>query len=245
MPTSTRRVCCGLYVAVLLAVNPCAASTPSAALRPSPPLCCWVNAGAGALRDGLAGGCVLAGGLVLALAPAWAVAVGLVGRSAAPLGADEVAALRAVESDADIVAALLPPQPSISVPASTVSSAAGSGVLDLTRGSFAAARAHPCRAGHSWRNARSGYDQLSVSSPTHAQSPEPPVRRSRREMARTAAMVVLAVLITLFAVLNVKEVEVDWIFGSNKVPLIVVIVISLLVGVLITHFAELRSRRRR
>jgi lipopolysaccharide assembly protein A len=59
------------------------------------------------------------------------------------------------------------------------------------------------------------------------------------------AVAVLAVLITLFAVLNVKEVNVDWIFGSSKAPLIVVIVVSLLVGILITHFAGLRSRRRR
>lgn len=91
-----------------------------------------------------------------------------------------------------------------------------------------------------------GYDQLSVSTPARAQSSEPTEqRRSRREVARSVAVAVLAVLITLFAVLNVKEVEVDWIFGSNKVPLIVVIVVSLLVGILITHFAELRSRRRR
>lgn len=58
------------------------------------------------------------------------------------------------------------------------------------------------------------------------------------------ALVVLAVLITLFAVLNVKEVEVDWIFGKVRTPLIVVIVVSLLVGVLITHFAKLLIRRR-
>jgi uncharacterized integral membrane protein len=91
----------------------------------------------------------------------------------------------------------------------------------------------------------SGYDQLSVSTPTRAQPSEPSVRRSKREIARTAAIAVLAVLITLFAVLNVKEVEVNWIFGSSKAPLIVVIVISLLVGILITHFAELRYKRGR
>jgi uncharacterized integral membrane protein len=60
-----------------------------------------------------------------------------------------------------------------------------------------------------------------------------------------AAAALLAVLITLFAVLNVKQVHVDWIFGSSKAPLIVVIVVSLLVGILITHFSEWRSRRRR
>jgi uncharacterized integral membrane protein len=85
-----------------------------------------------------------------------------------------------------------------------------------------------------------------VSTPARAQPSEPvEQRRSRREIARSVAIAVLAVLITLFAVLNVKEVKVDWIFGSNKVPLIVVIVVSLLVGILITHFAELRARRRR
>ena len=76
-----------------------------------------------------------------------------------------------------------------------------------------------------------------------AQTPEH--GRARRERARTAALVVLAVLITLFAVLNVKDVEVNWIFGKSSTPLIVVIVVSLLVGVLITHFAEQRSRRQR
>jgi uncharacterized integral membrane protein len=91
----------------------------------------------------------------------------------------------------------------------------------------------------------SGYDQASVSTPARAQPSQPSTRRSRREIARTTALIVLAVLITLFAVLNVKEVKVNWIFGSSYAPLIVVIVVSLLVGILLTHFAEQRSRRRR
>jgi uncharacterized integral membrane protein len=73
----------------------------------------------------------------------------------------------------------------------------------------------------------------------------PEHRRTRRETARTAGLVVLAVLMTLFAVLNVKEVEVNWIFGKSEMPLIIVIVVSLLVGILLTHFAELRYRHRR
>lgn len=85
----------------------------------------------------------------------------------------------------------------------------------------------------------------SVSTPVPAQRPEPSVRRSRREMARMALVVVLAILITLFAVLNVKEVRVDWIFGTSSAPLIVVIVVSLLVGILLTHFAEARAKRKR
>jgi uncharacterized integral membrane protein len=70
-------------------------------------------------------------------------------------------------------------------------------------------------------------------------------KRNRREMARTGALVVLAILITLFAVFNGKEVEVNYVFGSGKAPLIIVIVISLLVGIVLTHFAERRAGRRR
>jgi uncharacterized integral membrane protein len=69
-------------------------------------------------------------------------------------------------------------------------------------------------------------------------------KRSRRELVRTGALVLLAVLMTLFAVLNVKQVEVNWIFGKSSTPLIIVIVVSLLVGILLTHFAELRYRRK-
>lgn len=69
-------------------------------------------------------------------------------------------------------------------------------------------------------------------------------KRSRRELARTSVLVALAVLVTLFAVLNIKQVEVNWIFGKSETPLIIVIVASLLVGILLTHFAELRNRRK-
>jgi uncharacterized integral membrane protein len=80
---------------------------------------------------------------------------------------------------------------------------------------------------------------VATSDPTQASA-----KRSRREIARTGAMVVLAVLVTLFAVFNLKQVEVNWIFGKTETPLIIVIVVSLLVGILFTHFAELRNRRK-
>jgi uncharacterized integral membrane protein len=70
-------------------------------------------------------------------------------------------------------------------------------------------------------------------------------RRSRRELARTGALVVLAVLITLFAVFNLDKVKVHWVFGTDEAPLIIVIVISLLVGIVLTHFFERRSGKRR
>jgi uncharacterized integral membrane protein len=69
--------------------------------------------------------------------------------------------------------------------------------------------------------------------------------RSRRERGRTGLLVVLAVIATVFAVLNLDSVKVDWILGSGSAPLIVVIVISLLIGVVFTHFAERRAGRRR
>jgi uncharacterized integral membrane protein len=82
---------------------------------------------------------------------------------------------------------------------------------------------------------------LPMSEPT--QTPER--TRSRRENARTGGLVALAVVTTLFAVSNLEDVEVNWIFGTFQTPLIVVIVVSLLVGVLFCHFAEARHRRKR
>jgi lipopolysaccharide assembly protein A len=73
----------------------------------------------------------------------------------------------------------------------------------------------------------------------------PAESRSRREQARTGALIVLAVLITLFAVFNLKEVKVSYVFGHGKAPLIIVIVISLLVGIVLTYFADRRPRKRR
>ncbi len=70
-------------------------------------------------------------------------------------------------------------------------------------------------------------------------------KRSNRELARTTGLVALAVLATLFAVFNLEKVEVNWIFGKGQVPLIIVIVISALIGVVFTHFAERRSAKRR
>ncbi len=70
-------------------------------------------------------------------------------------------------------------------------------------------------------------------------------RRSRSEMARTAGLVVLGILATLFAVTNLEEVKVHWIFGSGHAPLIIVIAVSVLVGIVLTYLAERLARRRR
>jgi uncharacterized integral membrane protein len=82
---------------------------------------------------------------------------------------------------------------------------------------------------------------MSASTQTPASKP----KRSNRELARTVGLVTLAVIVTLFAVFNLEKVKVSWVFGSGQVPLIVVIVLSVLVGVVFTHFAERRSAKRR
>jgi uncharacterized integral membrane protein len=73
----------------------------------------------------------------------------------------------------------------------------------------------------------------------------PGERRSTGELALTGGMVVLAILLTLFAVLNVESVKVDWIVGSGHAPLIIVIVISVLVGIVLTYLAERLNRKKR
>ncbi|HEX8715237.1 MAG TPA: hypothetical protein VF706_06670 [Solirubrobacteraceae bacterium] len=70
-------------------------------------------------------------------------------------------------------------------------------------------------------------------------------KRSQREVMRTGAIAVLSILITLFAVFNLNEVKVSYVFGSGKAPLIIVIVISLLVGIVITYFAERLPRKKK
>ncbi len=90
-----------------------------------------------------------------------------------------------------------------------------------------------------------------VSAPT-GQAPRRPAekapnekRRPRRELARSALILVLAGLILAFAIANLKQVEVDWLFGSGHAPLIIVIAISLVVGILLSHFTGRLARWRR
>ena len=54
--------------------------------------------------------------------------------------------------------------------------------------------------------------------------------RSGPELARLLLAVVGGGLIAAFAVLNTGEVEVNWVFGSFRTPLIIVILVCLGVG---------------
>lgn len=64
--------------------------------------------------------------------------------------------------------------------------------------------------------------------------------RSRAERRRLAAAFALGALVVLFAVLNLEDVQVNWIVATWDTPLIVVILLSLLVGTTIGWIASQR-----
>lgn len=66
--------------------------------------------------------------------------------------------------------------------------------------------------------------------------------RTRREQVRLAGSFALGALAVLFAVLNLDDVEVNWVIGTWDTPLIVVIASSLLVGAAIGWVASHRRR---
>jgi len=62
---------------------------------------------------------------------------------------------------------------------------------------------------------------------------------------RLVAAGILGVLAVVFAVINLEEVEVDWLIGSWQTPLIVVIVVSMLLGAGIDRLLVRRARKRK
>jgi len=82
-------------------------------------------------------------------------------------------------------------------------------------------------------------------SPEQERPAQAPAARTRRERARSASLIGLVIVITVFAVLNVDEVKVHWIVGSGHAPLIIVIVVSVLIGAVISYYADRRAGKRR
>jgi uncharacterized integral membrane protein len=64
--------------------------------------------------------------------------------------------------------------------------------------------------------------------------------RSRKDRARLVAVAGVSALAALFAVLNLDEVEVNWIVGKFDTPLIVVIAVSILLGAALGYVAARR-----
>jgi uncharacterized integral membrane protein len=66
-----------------------------------------------------------------------------------------------------------------------------------------------------------------------AQGRSPARKRSRRERTRLILVAGVSALGAVFAVLNLDQVEVNWIIGTWETPLIVVVALSMLVGALL------------
>ena len=62
---------------------------------------------------------------------------------------------------------------------------------------------------------------------------------------RLVAAGILGVLAGVFAVINLEEVQVDWLIGSWETPLIVVIVVSMLLVAGIDRLLVRRARKRK
>ena len=71
-----------------------------------------------------------------------------------------------------------------------------------------------------------------------------PATAPRRDQARTIAVVIALVLAALFALLNLDEVEINWIVGTWQTPLLVVILVSFLLGAGVGAFVARRRRDR-
>ena len=71
-----------------------------------------------------------------------------------------------------------------------------------------------------------------------------PTGVERRDRARLIAAAIVGALITVFAVVNLNDVKVHWVFATGQTPLIVVIGIAFVLGVMVDRLV-IRARRKR
>ena len=81
---------------------------------------------------------------------------------------------------------------------------------------------------------------MSEDLPSSGRGREAAHKRTRKESARLVAVAAVSAVVALFAVLNLDEVEVNWIIGTFDTPLIVVIAVSVLVGAALGYVAARR-----
>jgi uncharacterized integral membrane protein len=77
----------------------------------------------------------------------------------------------------------------------------------------------------------------------------PPSKRGARQILakenrRLLAGLIIGAVAAVFAVLNLDEVEVNWIVGSSTTPLIVVIAVSFVLGAAFGWIAAAQRRKR-
>jgi uncharacterized integral membrane protein len=83
---------------------------------------------------------------------------------------------------------------------------------------------------------------MASTEPSAAQKAKPPARKGQN--ARVIGAASLGGVVTLFAVLNLDNVDVNWIFGTASTPLIVVILLCVALGMVIDRALVRRGRRR-
>ena len=83
---------------------------------------------------------------------------------------------------------------------------------------------------------------MASTEPTAAPKAKPPARKGQN--ARVIGAAGLGAVVTLFAVLNLDNVDVNWLFGTASTPLIVVILLCVALGMAIDRALVRRGRRR-
>ena len=66
----------------------------------------------------------------------------------------------------------------------------------------------------------------------------------RRHRARVIAAAIVGAVVAAFAVLNLNDVRVHWLFATGRTPLIVVIAFAFLLGIVVDRLV-VRARRKR
>jgi uncharacterized integral membrane protein len=66
----------------------------------------------------------------------------------------------------------------------------------------------------------------------------------RQHRSRVVAAAVLGAIIAAFALVNLNDVRVHWVFATGQTPLIVVIAFAFLLGIIVDRLA-IRARRKR
>jgi uncharacterized integral membrane protein len=82
---------------------------------------------------------------------------------------------------------------------------------------------------------------MASTEPTAAPRAKAPARRSQR--ARVIGAGGLGAVVTLFAVLNLDDVEGNWVFGTFSTPLIVVILLCFAAGMALDRVLVRRARK--
>lgn len=81
--------------------------------------------------------------------------------------------------------------------------------------------------------------------PTAAVGESPRRHPDKRRDARVIAAGVIGALITAFALLNLDDVKVHWLFATGQTPLIIVVAFAFILGMLVDRLVIRAKKRRR